>query len=141
MFMKRSILIVVVGLTATMVVPGAAVLLPGMPCPNPDVSCAVTPGTSTAADPTFVLPNDPGVVRLGIFVVPGDVVLFETPNGSLTDSATWSDVVQFSDSPTGVGSTATTFPDAEPVGILTSTWVLAIDKRGRYYGNPDGGRQ
>ena len=118
MFMKRSILIVVVGLTATMVVPGAAVLLPGMPCPNPDVSCSVSPGTSTAADPTFVLPNDPGMVRLGIFVVPGDVVLFETPNGLLTDSSTWSDVVQFSDSPTGAGSIATTFPDAEPVGIL-----------------------
>jgi hypothetical protein len=81
MFMKRSILILILGLTATMVAPGAAILLPGMPCPNPDVSCSVSPGTSTAADPTFVLPNDPGVVRLGIFVVPGDVVLFETPNG------------------------------------------------------------
>ena len=96
--------------------------LPGTPCPNLKLPCLpVTIGAPTTAgttDPLFVLPNDPGVVNLGIFVVPGDVVLFETTPGSLTDRTTWSDVVEFSDSPTGGGSIATTFADAEGFGVL-----------------------
>jgi hypothetical protein len=52
-----------------------------------------------------------------MFVVPGDVVLSETSTVSLGDQTTWSDVVEFS-TPAGGTSIATTFPDAEPVGIL-----------------------
>jgi hypothetical protein len=92
----------------------ASFLLPGTPCP---VGTAPAPCTA-GSDPTFVLQNDPGVVVLGQFVVPGDVVLFETPNGSLTNTSTWSDVVEFSDLPNGGGSIATTFADAEGAGIL-----------------------
>lgn len=104
---------------------------PGSPCPDPQVSCAVIPGIATStADPHFVLPNDPGVVSLGIFVVPGDVVLFETSPGSLSDRTTWSDVVEFSDSPTGGGSIATTFPDAEPVGVLFPNPSLSFNAVG-----------
>jgi hypothetical protein len=99
----------------------AAFLAPGTPCPvgaSPAPCTASQGSTITSGDPLFVLLNDPGVVRLGQFVVPGDVVLFESPNGSLTDRSTWSDVVEFSD-PAGAGtSIATTFADAEGAGIL-----------------------
>jgi hypothetical protein len=99
----------------------ASAQAPGTPCPNdkPCVPITITaPRTAGTTDPLFILPNDPGVVNLGIFVVPGDVVLFETSPGSLTNRTTWSDVVEFSDSRTGVGSIATTFADAEGFGVL-----------------------
>ena len=93
---------------------------PGTPCSNPDQPCEAIPvltaPTPGIPDPSFVLPNDPGVVRLGIYVVPGDVLLLET-SGAPSNPATWSDVVEFSNLPTG-GSIATTFPDAEGFGVL-----------------------
>jgi hypothetical protein len=73
---------------------------------------------ASALDPLFVLPSDPGNVHLPIFVVPGDVVLFETASGSLADPSTWSDVVEFSNVAGVHGSFAQTFPDAEGVGII-----------------------
>jgi hypothetical protein len=60
----------------------------------------------------FNLLNDPGTVNLGIFVVPGDVVLFEhASSGSLTDPASWSDLVRFTTGPNS--SFATMFADGE----------------------------
>src|SRR5579872_5064980 len=127
--MRHLIVILVAGvLTAAMASGSAVSSLPGTPCSDVvgnNVPCTGTPSitaTTNSNDPTFDLANDPGVVALlgatggGIFVVPGDVVLFETTNGNLQDQSTWSDVVRFSNS--RGGSIATTFPDAEPVGIL-----------------------
>jgi hypothetical protein len=117
--LSRLILTLVVALTLGTI---AQAQTPGTPCLNQDVACTANPnllGVSPSAPGfTFTLPTDPGVVHLPIFVVPGDVVLFETPNGMLADPTTWSDVVEFSSVPGVHGSFATTFPDAEPVGIL-----------------------
>jgi hypothetical protein len=97
---------------------------PGTPCTEVNtILCAPIPGikgltpAAGTTDPFFVLQNDPGVVNLGVFVVPGDVLLLET-SGNSSDPKTWSDVVEFSDSPTGGGSIATTFADAEGFGVL-----------------------
>jgi hypothetical protein len=127
--MRHSVVILVAGLLTAAMASGSAVSFsPGIPCVDVvgnNVPCTGIPSTTALTnsnDPTFNLANDPGVVALlgatggGIFVVPGDVVLFETTNGNLQDQSTWSDVVQFSDG--RGGSIATTFPDAEPVGIL-----------------------
>lgn len=125
---KRLVLILIVALTSTTITK-AQTLMPGSPCPDQaagpcDANGNPIGGTPTTATSfagtatTIVLPNDPGVVPLRMFVVPGDVVLFETSPGSLGDQKTWSDVVEFSDPPTGGTSIATTFADAEPVGIL-----------------------
>jgi hypothetical protein len=71
----------------------------------------------------FNLVNDPGTVNLGIFVVPGDVVLFEHPGGSLTAPATWSDVVRFT---TGANSSsATILADGESGVILPPGFTLS----------------
>jgi hypothetical protein len=116
---KRLILVLVVSLTLAVMARGSTQpIVPGTPCPDPSQPCTATVVGAGSLDPEFTLPTDPGVVSLGIFVVPGDVVLFETPNGSLTDPSTWSDVVEFSDSATGRGSIATTFPDAEGFGVI-----------------------
>jgi hypothetical protein len=125
--LRRLSQILVAGLMATMLlapgVTGATVGPdPGTPCTDivrEDVPCSSsTSSTLTVKDPLFVLPSDPGLVHLPIFVVSGTVVLFETPNGTLEDQTTWSDVIQFFDMPGVAGSFAQTFPDAEPVGIL-----------------------
>ena len=68
-----------------------AAISPGTPCsdlqtaPGPCVAGTITgsSGPSALADILFDLINDPGTLNLGIFVVPGDVVLFEHPGGSL----------------------------------------------------------
>ncbi len=128
----RPLLITVIGVVIGGTTASATLVpfAPGTPCVDVvgnNVPCSATPPTatsSTSQDPLFVLPNDPGVVSLigatggGIFVVPGDVVLFESNPGvpSLTNTSFWSDVVEFSTGRTG--SIATTFPDAEGVGII-----------------------
>lgn len=99
---------------------------PGTPCADdPTGGCfsstSVKPGTLSLFD----LINDPGTVDLGIFVVPGDVVMFERPNGSLTDPATWSDVVRFETGPNS--STATIFADDENGVILPPDFVLSLN--------------
>jgi hypothetical protein len=85
----------------------------GQPAPGPCVAGSSNgSGTSTAfANVLFNLLNDPGTVNLGIFVVPGDVVLFEHANGSLTNPASWSDLVRFTTGPNS--SFATMFADGE----------------------------
>ena len=111
---------------------GAALsFLPGTPCVDVvknNVPCTATGPVPTASitgnDPLFVLPSDPGVVPLlsaaggGIFVVPGDVVLFESSptQPSPTDTSLWSDVVEFSNGRDG--SIATTFADVEGFGVI-----------------------
>ena len=97
----------------------AALLSPGIPCsdlgqpaPGPCVAGSTSSSSVSAlADVLFNLLNDPGTVNLGIFVVPGDVVLFEHANGSLTNPASWSDLVRFTTGPNS--SFATMFADGE----------------------------
>jgi hypothetical protein len=121
MRLLRILPLMVIIATAFAGVATAAVLLsPGIPCsdlgqpaPGPCVAGSTSNSTSRSAfaDVLFSLLNDPGTVNLGIFVVPGDVVLFEHANGSLTNPASWSDLVRFA---TGAnGSTATMFADGE----------------------------
>jgi hypothetical protein len=118
-------------MTATLADASIILVDPGSPCPDPQQPCSAIPIGVSAVDPEFTLGSDPGAVSLGIFVVPGDVVLFETPNGSLADRSTWSDVVEFSDSPAGGGSIANTFADAEGFGIiLPPGFTLSANARG-----------
>ena len=125
MSIKPCIGVVVFALIAAAMAPAEQLISPGTPCSDVIGENAPCSGTVTnptiANDPLFDLTSDPGVADLGIFVVPGDVVLFETANGSLTDQSTWSDVLEFSDSATGRGSIATIFPDAEGVGVILPT--------------------
>jgi hypothetical protein len=107
--------------------------LPGVACADlgvPSGACTGTPtalsqGTPVLADPTFNLFLDPGTVSLGIFVVPGDAVLFEHSGGSLTNPSSWSDVVHFANGPNG--STATTFADTETGPLLPPGFVLSTN--------------
>jgi hypothetical protein len=119
--------------TAFACVATAAVLLPpgtpcsdlGQPAPGPCDTGTTSSSTSRSAvaDVLFNLVNDPGTVNLGIFVVPGDVVLFEHPGGSLTAPATWSDVVRFT---TGANSSsATILADGESGVILPPGFTLS----------------
>ena len=108
-----------------------SVVLPGRPCsdlgqpaPGPCGIATSSSGPSSLAV-LFNLLNDPGTLSLGIFVVPGDVVLFEHPGGSLTAPTTWSDVVRFT---TGAnGSTATIFADNENGVILPPGFQLSAN--------------
>jgi len=82
-----------------------------------------------AVDPVFNL-LDPSVTDLKMFVVPGDVVLFETAAGSFTDRTTWSDLLHFETGPNS--SIATVFPDLEngviglPLGFSLSANAVGI---------------
>ena len=93
-------------------------------------------GSSTPSSPGVPQQNfvfnltDPSVANLGIFVVPGDVVLFETASGSLTDQSTWSDVVHFEDLPGVSGSTAAVFPDLDPGIVLPPGFALSANAVG-----------
>jgi hypothetical protein len=113
-------LMVIIATALTGVATAAALLTPGIPCsdlgqpaPGPCVAGSTSSSTSRSAfaDVLFNLLNDPGTVNLGIFVVPGDVVLFEHANGSLNNPATWSDLVRFTTGPNS--SFATMFADGE----------------------------
>jgi hypothetical protein len=127
----KPLLVTVIGLVlgAATVSATIAPFAPGTPCIDivgNNVPCTAnpTPTSSSSQDPLFVLANDPGTVPLllptggPIFVVPGDVVLFESNVGvpSSTNTSFWSDVVRFSDGPNG--SIATTFADAENFGVI-----------------------
>jgi hypothetical protein len=70
------------------------------------------------------------VTNLGIFVVPGDAVLFETANGSLTDMSTWSDVVHFENLSSVPGSTAIVYFDLDPGIQLPPGFVLSANAVG-----------
>ena len=102
-------------------------LLPGTPCADvgvPTGPCTAIPGPSIGSvtiQAVFNLIFDPGDNNLGVFVVPGDVVMFEHPPvGPLTPTqpSLWSDVVRFRNIPGVVGSTATIFADDETGVIL-----------------------
>lgn len=113
---------------------------PGAPCVNTQISCApsiVPTFTSQIADPSFTFTlADPSVTNLGIFVVPGTVVLCETPGCTPSSNSTeWSDVIQFSDDPNGAGSIATVYFDLDdgkgvslPAGFSPSFNAVAIDE-------------
>jgi len=126
-------LMVIVATALTGVATAAALLSPGIPCsdlgqPAPG-SCVAgstsSSATSALATVLFNLVNDPGTQDLGIFVVPGDVVLFEHPGGSLTAPATWSDVVRFT---TGANSSsATILADGETGVILPPNFTLSTN--------------
>jgi hypothetical protein len=96
---------------------------PGPCLPPSTVSSSGAP--SALANILFDLVNDPGTLNFGIFVVPGDVVLFEHPGGSLTAPTTWSDVVRFT---TGANSSsATIFADGENGVILPAGFQLSAN--------------
>ena len=119
MCLLRILPLMVIIATAFAGVATAALLSPGIPCsdlgqpaPGPCVVGSTSSSSVSAfADVLFNLLNDPGTVNLGIFVVPGDVVLFEHANGSLTNPASWSDLVRFTTGPNS--SFATMFADGE----------------------------
>jgi len=124
---------VIVATALTGVATAAALLSPGIPCsdlgqpaPGPCVAGSTSSSaTSALATVLFNLVNDPGTQDLGIFVVPGDVVLFEHPGGSLTAPATWSDVVRFT---TGANSSsATILADGETGVILPPNFTLSTN--------------
>jgi len=127
-------LMVTIATALTGVATAAAILAPGTPCsdlsqpaPGPCVAGSTSSSTSSSAfaDVLFDLVNDPGTVNLGIFVVPGDVVLFEHAGGSLTAPATWSDVVRFT---TGANSSsATILADGESGVILPPAFSLSAN--------------
>jgi len=100
---------------ATSVIAMGSNVLPGTPCadlttiPGPCDVASTIPGINSV-DPRFTL-GDPSVTDLGIFVIPGDVILFEVTNGSDTDKKTWSDLLHFATGPNS--SIATVFPDLE----------------------------
>jgi len=108
-----------------------AATLPGTPCSDLGVTsgpCSASTTPSTGGFGTlavFNLPNDPGNNPLPIFVVPGDVVVFESPTGSLSNRSTWSDVVRFQNFPGANVSTATIFPDGESGAILPAGFTLS----------------
>ena len=115
MSVKRVIVLTV---TSTVIALGSSVL-PGTPCidlgvlEGPcDIGTTSRPGVTTV-DPVFNL-NDTSVTPLGMFVVPGDVIIFETSAGSVSDVSTWSDLLHFET--TLGGSTATVFPDIDADG-------------------------
>jgi hypothetical protein len=87
MSFNRLFLIVAVLLVAATTASATVVTTPGTPCADitgENAACtSSTPPSAAilAADPVFNL-LDPSVTNLGIFVVPGDVVLFENMSGS-----------------------------------------------------------
>ena len=111
-------LVVIIASTLAGVATAAVVVTPGTPCsdlgqpaPGPCVAGSSSSSSASALAILFNLVNDPGTLNLGIFVVPGDVVLFEHANGSLSNPASWSDLVRFTTGPNS--SFATMFADGE----------------------------
>ena len=125
-------LMLVIASVVAGVASAAVVVTPGTPCsdlgqtaPGPCVAGSSSSSSASALAILFNLVNDPGTLNLGIFVVPGDVVLFEHPGGSLTAPATWSDVVRFT---TGANSSsATIFADGENGVILPAGFQLSAN--------------
>jgi len=108
---------------------------PGTPCTDitgnnaPCDASTLPSGAVRAPDPTFNL-GDPSVINLGIYVVPGDAVLFETATGSLGDQSTWSDVVHFENLSNVFGSTAIVYFDLDPGVVLPPNFVLSANAVG-----------
>jgi hypothetical protein len=136
MLINRLPLVIAVLFLAAITANATVSTTPGTPCVDITGDNAPCTGTTPpsaailAADPVFNL-GDPSVTNLGIFVVPGDAVLFETANGNLGDQSTWSDVVHFEDSPNGGGSTATVYFDLDPGVILPNGFVLSANAVGQ----------
>jgi hypothetical protein len=119
-------------------------IAPGTPCADLGITgpCTATPppgvtvGSNVGIQALFNLLNDPGNTNLGVFVVPGDVVLFEHPPiGPVTNPpnpALWSDLLHFSNIAGVAGSTATIFADLEngvvglPIGFTLSANAVGI---------------
>jgi len=119
-------------------------IAPGTPCV--DIGVLTGPCTAIPSPPgissnvgiqaLFNLLNDPGNTNLNMFVVPGDVVLFEHPPvGPVTNPpnpSAWSDLLHFTNIPGIAGSTATIFADLEngvvglPVGFTLSANAVGI---------------
>jgi hypothetical protein len=124
------LIVAIVGVAAGPAASAVVGPTPGAPCSDfvagsagPCDGLATPAAVPTVSDPSFVLANDPGTVDLRIFVVPGDVVLFEHSNGTFGDPTTWSDVVEFRSGPNS--STATTFPDGENGVLLPGGFALS----------------
>jgi hypothetical protein len=137
MFLTRRSLIIAVAFTAAITANATVSTTPGTPCSDITGENAPCTGTTPAsagilaADPVFNL-ADPSVTNLGIFVVPGDVVLFETADGNLRDQSTWSDVVHFEDLANGGGSSATVYPDLDPGIQLPLGFALSANAVGQF---------
>jgi len=130
--MNKFVLSLAVLFAAAVDVSGQILIAPGTLCADigvPTGPCTATPPPgigSVGTQAVFNLLLDPGNNNLGVFVVPGDVVLFEHPPiGSLTNPnpLLWSDVVRFQNIPGVIGSSATILFDTEagvflPPGFL-----------------------
>jgi PEP-CTERM motif len=133
--LKRLVVIVAANLTAAVTLNASALIAPGTSCidvTGQNSPCTASPTGSSqvqGADPTFNL-TDPSVTNLGLFVVPGDVVLFESANGTLADQTTWSDVIHFEDVAGVAGSTATVYFDLDPGINLPPNFVLSTNAVG-----------
>ena len=115
--MRLVLMMSLIILSLAGLVTAAPIGSPGTPCSDLQTApgqCTTSSGfgnSSALADIVFNLLNDPGTLNLGIFVVPGDVVLFEHSTGSFNNPASWSDLVRFT---TGANSSiATMFADGE----------------------------
>jgi len=140
----KTMLLMLVLCTSAARVYSQNLIAPGTPCADigiPTGPCMATPPSTgitsnVAIQALFNLVNDPGMTNLGMFVVPGDVVLFEHPPiGPVTNPpnpATWSDLLHFSNIAGVAGSTATIFADLEngvvglPVGFTLSANARGI---------------
>jgi hypothetical protein len=130
--MHKIVLSLAVLLAVAVTVNGQQLALPGTPCADigvPTGPCSATPipsvSNAVGIQAVFNLLFDPGDNNLGVFVVPGDVVMFEHPPiGSLTNPnpRLWSDVVRFQNIAGRVGSTATIFPDDENGALLPANF-------------------
>lgn len=114
---KLSLLAAVI-ILSTSILSGAPLGSPGTPCIDIGVltgPCTAPPsiGSLSVGPLAFTFDIFDGSNPLGIFVVPGDVVVFETPNGSASNPATWSDLVRFQNLPGATQSTAVQFSDLE----------------------------
>jgi len=130
--------VVILAIASTAIALGSSVL-PGTPCidlgvlDGPCDTDSTSGSAVTLVDPVFNL-SDTSVTALGMFVVPGDVIIFETSAGSVSDISTWSDLLHFE---TGIGgSTATVFSDLDsdgagegiPPGFVLSLNFLTIQE-------------
>ena len=141
-FWKSFLLVAVTLILSGTINEGAITLTtPGTLCTVSAQSCSPAPITSAA--PTFMgditnpqILNDPSITNLGVFVVPGTVVLCEvaTSVGSCLNSPVtqWSDVLLFFDLPNGGGSAVQVFADLEngvvllPAGFALSANAVSI---------------
>ena len=128
-------LIAAIIIFSTSTLGGAPIGSPGTPCADIGVLSGpcTAPSTTPSAIATplaFTFDIFDGNNPLGIFVVPGDVVVFEAPNGSSSNPATWSDLVRFQNFPGAGQSTATQFSDLEnglPPFTLSANFQTVVE--------------